>query len=115
MALDSDKQYWLGEDRETVSRMDRPEVVVLEDIPYARVHRNSCPTLRLKGEEMRRNSEYWHGPYPGLSTALSKGAELYGKVVKCSRCIGDRTEVRPLPGTADSRGSTGSRSVVATG
>ena len=89
MTLGSDEQYWLGEDRKTVSRMGRPEVAVLEDVPYARVHRNDCQRLRVKGEEMRRNSKYWHGPFASISTALSKGQELYEHVVKCPECIGD--------------------------
>ena len=90
LAPDNDEQYWLGEDRKTtVSRTDRPEVAVLEDVLYARVRRSDCPTLRFKGEEMKRNSKYWHGPFARLSTALSKGQELYERVVKCPKCIGD--------------------------
>lgn len=89
MALDSHEQYWLGEDRKTVSGMDGPEVAVLEDVLYARVHRSDCPTLLFKGEEKRRNSKYWHGPFARPSTALSKGQELYERVVKCPKCIGD--------------------------
>ena len=87
--MDSDEQYWLGEDRKTESRMDRPGVAILTDVLYARVHMNSCPNLRLKGEEMRRNSKHWHGPFVTLSGALSKGLELYEDVVKCPKCIGD--------------------------
>ena len=101
MALDSDEQYWLGEDRKTESWMARPKVAVLRDVRYARVHANKCPILRYKGEEMRRNSEYWHGPFAGLSTALSKGLELFGDVVKCPNCIGgDHSPGPPHPAQA---------------
>ena len=90
MTLDNYEQYWLGEDRKTtVSRTGRPEVAVLEDVLYARAHRNDCPTLRFKREEMRRNSKCWHGPFARLSAALNKGQELYESVVECPECIGD--------------------------